>query len=165
MAKTRGKAKHGSHRKHTRRANPSHRRHPHRRRRNPSGDFGSRLGRFALAGAGAIATAVAVTYATGKISPGATWSLYGIPAVAFLGGVAIARKMPMTGVSIALGSVAPFALPLASKLLSAGQSSGPQQTAAGLGRAYRTLHPAMGWSRQGTVYSGAQMRGRMAAVY
>lgn len=123
------------------RRNPSRKgkgRHP-RRRRNPSGDFGSRLGRLALGATVAVGSAVAVTYLTSKIAPGQAASLYGIPIAVFVGGVALARKFPLVGAGIAIGAPAPFAIPLAARLLTATPSANAAQTAAGISRAYRTM--------------------------
>jgi len=151
MAKKRGKGKH-------RRSNPrasSKAHHPHRRRRrNPSSDFGTRLGRLALGATVAVGTAVGVTFLTGKIAPGNPLSLYGIPAATFVAGAAIAKKMPLLGAGMALGAPAPFALPLATKLLLATEPATPATTSAGIARAYR---------RMGAVHMGAVHMGRAYA--
>lgn len=94
---------------------------PRRRRRNP--DFTQRLVSL-LGGAGvALGTGVLVTLGAGKIMPGSNVTLYGIPAAAFLAGVALSGKMPTIGAGMALGAVGPFTIPLASRLLSATQPS------------------------------------------
>jgi hypothetical protein len=89
-----------------------------RRRRNPPDTFMGRAGRLLGGAAVALAAGTAVLYGQGKILPGQNTSLYGVPAVGFLAGVALAKKMPTVGVGLALGSIAgPFAIPIASKIL------------------------------------------------
>ena len=137
-----------------RRSNPSNpRKGSHRRRRrNPPNDFLSRVGRLAGGAAVAVGTAVGVTYATSKIMPGSNVSLYGIPALAFLAGAAMSKSMPILGTGVALGAPAPFALPLATKLLAltpatstttstttASTTQPATATTNGIGRAYRRM--------------------------
>jgi hypothetical protein len=116
-----------------------------RRRRNPGNMFVERAGRLAAGAAVAVATAIGVTYGAAKIMPGTKTSLYGIPALAFLAGAAIARTMPILGGGIALGAFAPFALPLSTKLLGATTpttttpASTPAVAASGIARAYRNM--------------------------
>jgi hypothetical protein len=129
-------------------ANPTKRRgsrrNPRRRalgrRRNPPNTFGDRVMRLAGGALVAVGTGVAVIYGQSKIQPGTSLSLYGVPAAAFLAGAALAKNSPMLGGGIALGAFAPFALPLASKALTAtGTPNTPAVSAAGLGRAMRSL--------------------------
>lgn len=129
-------------RKSPRRSNPKNK-PPRRRRRNP-GTFAERAGKLAAGAAVAVATAVGTTFATAKIMPGSKVALYGIPGLIFLAGVGIARTMPTLGVGMALGSFAPFALPLSTQLLAAASPSAtpastPAATAAGISRAYRNM--------------------------
>ena len=148
MAKKKKPAKRSAHR-----ANPK--KTKHRRRRNPSGDFASRLGKLATITGVAVASAVGVYFGQAKIAPGNPMSLYGIPAGVFLLGVGIARKMPTIGAGLAIGAPAPFALPLASKLLAATNPT-PATTAAGVGRAYRSMRAIdMSGRRLGAVHLGA----------
>jgi hypothetical protein len=70
--------------------------------------------------------------------------MYGIPALAFLAGVGIARTMPTLGVGMALGAASPFVIPVATKLLTAtAPATTPATTAAlravTMSRAYRTM--------------------------
>jgi hypothetical protein len=120
------------------RKNPIHR----RRRRNPE-TFAQRAGKLAAGAVVAVGTGVLVTYAASKIQPGTAVSMYGIPALAFLAGVGIARTMPTLGVGMALGASSPFVIPVATKLLSATQPSSPATAAAlhaaGIARAYRRM--------------------------
>jgi hypothetical protein len=125
----------------------------HRRRRRNPGSFSEKAGQLAVLGAAAVATAVIVTIGTAKIYPGKPLSLYGIPAVAFLAGVALSKSSPKLGVGIAAGAFAPFALPLASKVLTATTpASTPAVAASGIGRSMRQM--AMG-RRMGAVDMGA----------
>lgn len=133
----------------------------HRRRRNPSGDFGSRLGRLAIMAGVGVGTAVLTTIGAAKIMPGSPVTLYGIPIATGLIGVALAKKFPTVGPGVAVGSVAPFALPLASKALTAMQPASPSQTAAGIQRAYRTMR-AVHMGRMGAVHMGAVHAGAYA---
>jgi len=159
------KKKGGGKRKSPRRSNPSNpKKGSHRRRRrNPPNDFLGRVGRLAGGAAVAVATAVGVTYATSKVMPGSNVSLYGIPALAFLAGAAMSKSMPILGTGIALGAPAPFALPLATKLLAltpatsttpaATTTQTPAQTTSGIGRAYRRMRAVdMGAVDMGAVY-------------
>lgn len=98
-----------------------------------------RAGRLLGLGAVAVATGVGVTYAASKIMPGTNTSLYGIPILTFLAGVAISTKMPTLGVGIAAGAATPFVVPLSTKLLTATAPSTPATTAAGISRAYRSM--------------------------
>jgi len=121
------------------RKNPIHR----RRRRNPE-TFAQRAGKLAAGAVVAVGTGVLVTYAASKIQPGTAISMYGIPALAFLAGVGIARTMPTLGVGMALGAASPFVIPVATKLLSATQPATTPTTAAalhaaGIARAYRRM--------------------------
>jgi hypothetical protein len=115
----------------TRKKNPKH---PHRRRRrNPDGGkFMSRLGAVAAVGAVALVSGVLVTIGQGKVSPGSWWSLYGIPAAALAGGAMIAGKHPKLGMGLAIGGVAPFVLPVASRAMSGG-TTGPAMAAVEMG--------------------------------
>jgi len=127
-------------RRHRRRKNPSN---PRRRRRNPE-TFAQRGGKLLAGAVVAVGTGVLVTYAASKIMPGSAVSMYGVPALAFLAGVGIARTMPTLGVGMALGAASPFVLPVATKLLTATQPATPAATtaalhAAGMARAYRTM--------------------------
>jgi hypothetical protein len=116
----------------------------HRRRRNPE-TFAQRAGKLAFGAVIAVGTGVGVTYAASKIMPGSNVSMYGIPALTFLAGVGIARTMPTLGVGMALGSFAPFVVPVTTKLLTATQPATPAATtaaagAAGIARAYRRMN-------------------------
>lgn len=96
-----------------------------------------------LAG-GALATLVSGVVVTVAISKApATWGKaaeYGIPAAAFLAGAAVAKSHPMVGGGVALGAFTPFVLPLASKALTAlPAAQTPAATAAGIGRAFRSM--------------------------
>lgn len=93
----------------------------------------------------AVGTGVGVTYAASKIMPGSNVSMYGVPALTFLAGVGIARTMPTLGVGMALGSFAPFVVPVTTKLLTATTPATPAATsaaagAAGIARAYRRMN-------------------------
>ena len=115
----------------------------HRRRRNPgSGSFMSRAGHLAGGALVALATGVLVTVATGKASAGGNLALYGIPAGTFLAGAAMSKAAPTIGTGVALGAFAPFALPVASHILTAGipdATGGTAKAAAGLGRSIRMM--------------------------
>lgn len=140
MAKKKG----GTRRKGSHRKNPSHKKGGRgRRRRNPS-TFWERAGKLAAGAAVAVGTGVLVTYAQSKIMPGQAVTLYGIPALAFLAGVGIARTMPTLGVGMALGSFAGFATPLTSKLLAATTPTATTTAAISAARAVRMMHAARG---------------------
>jgi hypothetical protein len=130
-----------------------------RRRRSNPGSFSEKMGQLAMLGAAAVATSIVVTVATAKIYPGKPLSLYGIPALVFLGGVAVSRSMPKLGVGIAAGAFAPFALPLASKALTAmapAAPAAPAVAAAGIGRSMRQMSAVhMGRTRMGAIDMGA----------
>lgn len=152
-----------------RRASP-HRRHRkgaqrRRRRSNPSG-FMERAGRLLGLGAVAVATGVGVTYAASKIMPGTNTSLYGIPILTFLAGVAISTKMPTLGVGIAAGAATPFVVPLTTKLMTAtapATPSTPAATTAGIARAYRSMRAIDMGHRMGAIDMGAIDMGRYVA--
>lgn len=138
-----------------RRRNPSNpKKGSHRRRRRNPGTYAERAGKLAAGAAVAVGTAVLVTYGTAKVMPGSNVSLYGIPAATFLVGAAVARTMPTLGVGMALGSFAPFALPLTSKLLTATAPSAPAATAAGIARSMRNMR-AVSMGRMGAIDMGA----------
>jgi hypothetical protein len=138
-----------------------------RRRRNPAGGFGDRLIKLGLGAAVAVGTGVAVTYGMGKIMPGTKTSLYGVPAVAFVAGVAMAKSMPTLGTGIALGAFTPFALPLASKMLSAGiPSANAASTAGAISRAYRSVSAVNGYGHRWNPSMGAvDMHGADMMMY
>ena len=131
------------------RKNPVHR----RRRRNPE-TFAQRAGKLAAVGAVALGTGALVYVASSKIAPGSPWSLYGIPAATALVGVAAARTMPTLGVGMAIGSLSPFALPIASKIAALTAPSSPSQTAAGIARSMRNMR-AVSMGRMGAIDMGA----------
>ena len=136
--------KKGGKRKSPRRSNPSKKKGSRgRRRRNPS-TFWERAGKLAAGAAVAVGTGVLVTYAQSKIMPGQAITLYGLPALAFLAGVGIARTMPTLGVGMALGSFAGFATPLTSKLLAATTPTTPTTTTTAAIRAVHALRSARG---------------------
>jgi len=143
-------------RKSPRRSNPGKKpRRTGRRRRNP-GTFAERAGKLAGGALVAVGTAVLVTYGQSKLMPGQAVTLYGIPALGFLAGVGIARTMPTLGVGMALGSFAPFALPLTSKLLAATTPTPAAAQAAGIARAFRSMRAVqMGRGRMGAIDMGA----------
>lgn len=115
--------------------------HPKRRRNPGSGTFMSRAGHLAGGALVALATGVLVTVATGKAAAGGNLALYGIPAGTFVAGALIAKPAPTIGTGIALGAFAPFALPVASRILTAGTPSvnATAKAAAGLGRSVRRM--------------------------
>jgi hypothetical protein len=151
-----------------RRRSPRRKHNPSRRprRRNPGmggGSFGDRAMKLAGGALVAIATGVAVYYGQAKIQPGTSLSLYGVPAAAFLAGAYVAKKHPMLGGGMALGAFAPFALPLASKVLSGGApSANAAQTAQGLGRAMRSMRALEYRGSMGAVDMGAVDMGVLA---
>ncbi len=118
MAKS--KKRGGKKRAASRRNNPGRKHKGTRRRRNPSNGFGDRAMMLAGGALAALAAGAGVLVGMSKIQPGQPISTYGIPAVGFLLGAAVAKSHPVLGAGVALGSVAaPFALPLTSKLLAA----------------------------------------------
>lgn len=126
------------------------------RRRNPD-TFASRAGKLAGVAAVALATGAFVYVATSKISPGSNVALYGIPIATGLIGVAAARTMPTLGVGMAVGSVAPFALPIATKvagMLTPATPATPAATAAGIARSMRNMR-AVSMGRMGAIDMGA----------
>jgi hypothetical protein len=158
MAKKKsGGSKKGAKRSSSKKKNP-----PRRRRRNPS-TFLDRVGRLAGVAAIGLGTAAAVTIGQAKIMPGNAATLYGIPAATFLVGAAAYRTMPTLGAGLAIGSVAPFALPIASKALALTTPSTPAATAAGIARSMRNMRAvSMGRGRMGAIDMGAV---DMSAVY
>lgn len=158
MAKRRKRSHHGR----RRRRNPTNPRRHHRRRRNPE-TFAQRAGKLAAGAAVAVATAVGVTFGQAKLMPGSSVSLYGIPALAFLAGVGIARTMPTLGVGMALGSFAGFSLPLSTKLITATSGTTPAPAtpavtpaqAAGISRAFRSMRAVSMGRGYGAVNMGA----------
>ena len=135
MAKGKGKGKGKGGRRKNGRKGSHHKKGSHRRRRNPPNTFGARLGRLAAAGAVAVATGVGVYYAAGKIAPTHPQiASYGVPLAGLLLGVALARKMPVLGAGVAVGSVAPLAVPVATKVLNPAASA-----TSSLGRAARRM--------------------------
>lgn len=138
--KKKGKKKGGARRS----AGKKKRKHPRRRRNPGSGTFMSRAGHLAGGALVALATGVLVTVATGKAAAGGNLALYGIPAGTFVAGALIAKPAPTIGTGIALGAFAPFALPVASRILTAGTPSANSagataKAAAGLGRSVRRM--------------------------
>jgi len=138
-----------------RKSNPSnpHGKHKGKRRRRNPGTFMQRLGSLLGGAAIALATGAVVTYATGKVMVGSPVSLYGIPAATLLGGVALAGKYPTIGTGLALGAFGPFAIPLGTKLLTAGTPSANASSTAAVSRAGAQLGEAM--RGMGSVSMGA----------
>ena len=100
-----------------------------KRRRNPEeGKAGlmTRVGHLLGAAAVALGSATLTTVIQAKVMPGNPFSLYGAPALVFLGGAALASKYPTIGTGIALGGVVgPFALPIAARVLGGTAASKP----------------------------------------
>jgi hypothetical protein len=137
---------------------------PRRRRRNP-GTFAERAGKLAGVAAVALASGALVYVATSKIMPGSNVSLYGIPAATFLVGAAAARTMPTLGVGMAIGSLSPFALPIANKvasLMAPANPTTPAAAAAGIARSMRNMR-AVSMGRMGAIDMGAVDMGRAYA--
>lgn len=111
----------------------TNKKHP-RRRRNPSGTFGSRLVNLALAGAAGVATGVVVYWGGGQLPAHPNVAMYGLPAAGLVLGAVVAKSHPLIGAGIGVGAVAPFAVPIATKVLNPSHS-----TTAALGRAARTM--------------------------
>ena len=152
-----GKKKGGGTKRRAHRKNPSRKHHHARRRRNPSNTFGSRLGKLAIGAAAVVASGVLTTFAMSKIQPGTALSMYGVPVVVGLAGVAMAGKMPMLGGGLALGAATPYVLPLASRAIAATQPT-PATTAGALAAAYRRNALPMGAVNMGAVNMGAVSR-------
>jgi hypothetical protein len=109
-------------------------RRPSRRRRNPE-TFVGNLTHLAGAALVGLAAGTLVLYGQAHlVKPGAPPNpaiLYGVPAVGLLVGAALAKKAPTIGAGIALGSiVGPFAIPVATKLMTMGKGATPAQAAA-----------------------------------
>ncbi len=86
------------------------------------------LGHLVGAGLVGLAAGTAVLYGQSKISPGRAMSLYGVPLVGLGIGAAMAKRFPLLGTGIAMGSVlGPFTVPVATKVL-----GGASHTAAAL---------------------------------
>ena len=162
-AKKKGGKKRGAHK----RGNPSKKGGHRRRRRNPAEGFGDRAMKLAGGTLAALGAGTLVLIGISKIQPGQPISTYGIPALGFVAGAAIAKSHPMLGGGIALGSVAaPFTLPIASKLLATMQPASsttttmttPASTAAattqGIATAYRRRMMGMGAVHMGAVHMG-----------
>lgn len=130
--------------------------HPRRHRRRNPGTFMERAGKLAGGALLAVGTGVGVTYAMTKLAPmiGSPAAEYGVPLVTFGIGVAVARTMPTLGVGMALGSFAPFVIPVTGKLLSATAPSTPSATAAGIARRLRQMR-AVSIGRMGAIDMGA----------
>ena len=157
------KKKTGGTKKSPRRSNPK--KPAHRRRRRNPGTFAERAGKIAGVAAVALATGALVYVGTSKIMPGTNTSLYGIPIATFLVGAAAARTMPTLGVGMAIGSVAPFALPVANKIAAMtapATPTTPAATAAGIARSMRNMR-AVSMGRMGAIDMGAVDMGRAYA--
>lgn len=140
-ASTMAKAKKNPKRKHAKRRNPSNpRRTHHRRRRNPRGDFSDRALKLGGAAIAAVAGGVLSYVAMSKLAQYGAVAEYGVPAVLFGTGVAVAKSHPLVGGGLALGAAAPFVAPLASKAIAAIEPPKPAPaTTAGIARAARAM--------------------------
>lgn len=168
MAKPNKKGKHKGHHKGGHRKNPKENRR-RRRRRNPEGTFTQRLMSLAGGAAVALGAGVLVTVGQAKFSPGSAFTLYGLPIAGLAAGAWLSEKMPTVGTGLALGSVSPFVLPVASKLLSApgGVTSKAGTQAVEIGDEFYHALSAVEESL-GDAFTGAQAYGdyrhAMAAV-
>lgn len=122
-----------------------------------------RAGRLLGLAAVGVATGVGVTWGASKLMPGSNVSLYGIPILTFLAGVAISTKMPTLGVGIAAGAASPFVVPVTTKLLAATAPSTPATTAAGIARAYRSMRAIDMGRRMSAIDMGAIDMGNYVA--